>query len=632
MLSAAFGGLVSQVLVGPVGLRQTRVRRHDDIRRARERPAGPGAAGAAARRRGEAGDRDAADCDVGAPAIRHHRGHLHGLPADHQPIVGQRLEREAVGEQRRVGKVGFLRVQPEVDLVTSGIGQPHRAEPGAQRANRRETGNHGSRRPRIVARLERLLRALRLLDDRREAGHEGGGRVGAGELREAGQAGVHAVEQRGFVLVHLARNRGVDQPVARRSRGTAAAPDAAGQRRHLAHALALVVAARVRADLLVGSAEQFVVGTRVNRRGVFALGRRRRARWLPADDASPAGEVQLLRLPRPQPGLDLLGELRRVGGGAECFPREHRGRLVRAVPSPSLDRHRQHDVGALGPDEVDEVADHFLAAPLLVDLVRVERVAVVDRAGEPLLCAVEAVRRQELRRPEHSHVAKQLGPDFVLAPFAARRLHVDGPQALAEREQRVELVVLVVGMSGRLEERARHAEAAQGDAERDVPVVLGDERDHPRLRVERELTRGGEHERQDQGCPGEHRQSFHKERPRSAARTASGRPPIVDPSFLAVARQPTAAESPGGSRPSRVSVWQSVGRRTFGRREGRRSPAAPAFAHVVRPAHHALSEVEGRSTAPNRDSSFGCFRASQSAWLGWPPGKSQLAGRGCAFD
>ncbi len=97
----------------------------------------------------------------------------------------------------------------------------------------------------------------------------------------------------------------------------------------------------------------------------------------------------------------------------------------------------------------------------------------------------------------------------------------------------------------------------------------------------------------------------------------------------------------GGHPATPVGWWAAVGRATgaaatrsvFGAgRLGRRAPRAPFFAHVVRPAHHALSEVEGRSTVPNCASSFGPVCVSQSAWLEQPPGESRLAVRSCALD
>ena len=78
-------------------------------------------------------------------------------------------------------------LQAEVDLVARGVGQPHRSELGAQRADGRQSRFNRRRGPGIVAGVERLLRADRLIDDGGEAGGERRRRIGAGVLREAGQ-------------------------------------------------------------------------------------------------------------------------------------------------------------------------------------------------------------------------------------------------------------------------------------------------------------------------------------------------------------------------------------------------------------------------------------------------------------
>ena len=59
--------------------------------------------------------------------------------------------------------------------------------------------------------------------------------------------------------------------------------------------------------------------------------------------------VQLLRLPRPQARLDLIGVTARIGRGAESLAGKDRGRFVRPVAAPALDVHRQHDVRAVHP-------------------------------------------------------------------------------------------------------------------------------------------------------------------------------------------------------------------------------------------------------------------------------------------
>ena len=59
----------------------------------------------------------------------------------------------------------------------------------------------------VVAGIEGLLGLLRVVGDGGESGGQRGRRIRAGILRQGGQAGVDAVEQRGLVLLRLARDR-----------------------------------------------------------------------------------------------------------------------------------------------------------------------------------------------------------------------------------------------------------------------------------------------------------------------------------------------------------------------------------------------------------------------------------------
>ena len=70
----------------------------------------------------------------------------------------------------------------------------------------------------------------------------------------------------------------------------------------------------------------------------------------------PAAEVELLRLPRTQPVLDLLGILRRIAGELEGFARDHRGRLMMLAAAVPVGPQAGHDVGTDHPDQPDVVA------------------------------------------------------------------------------------------------------------------------------------------------------------------------------------------------------------------------------------------------------------------------------------
>ena len=51
---------------------------------------------------------------------------LIGCPRNHEPVVGDRVEREAVRRDHRVLVVLFLVLQAEVDLVARRVAEPHR--------------------------------------------------------------------------------------------------------------------------------------------------------------------------------------------------------------------------------------------------------------------------------------------------------------------------------------------------------------------------------------------------------------------------------------------------------------------------------------------------------------------------
>ena len=87
------------------------------------------------------------------------------------------------------------------------------------------------------------------------------------------------------------------------------------------------------------------------------------------------------------------------------------------------------------------------------------------------------MRRQQLGRAEDAHVPEELGADLVLPALAPVVLDVDRTQAPAMREHREERVRFVIGMRGRLHERAGHVQLADREAERHVAAVLVDDRE-----------------------------------------------------------------------------------------------------------------------------------------------------------
>ena len=191
----------------------------------------------------------------------------------------------------------------------------------------------------------------------------------------------------------------------------------------------------------------------------------------------------------------LVGKLRGIRRRAERFLGQDGRGFVGPVTTAALDVHREHDIGPSCAEKPHEVADDLLPPPALVDLGRAERVAVVDRAGEPLLRAVETVGGEQLGGAKHSHVLEQLGSDFILPPGAPRCLDIDRAQALTEREHRVQLIVLVVRMSRCLQEcAADHIQSTNRQAEGHVTVVRRNERDEARLCLQPGLSGRQQHE------------------------------------------------------------------------------------------------------------------------------------------
>ncbi len=191
--------------------------------------------------------------------------------------------------------------------------------------------------------------------------------------------------------------------------------------------------------------------------------------------AEPTRVVELGRLPRPQPGRDLRGELRRVRGSAEGLRGDVRRRLVvlpatlRVVPDEADD-----DVRADRADPVDVVLEDLLAIPALERLVTAEGVPEVHRAREVLLGAVHAVRGEQFLGAEDGERLEDLGPDLVLAAIAARGGDQRRPHAVLVPVARQQRRVLVVGVRRRHHQAADRAQLPQHEPERRVVGMLRD--------------------------------------------------------------------------------------------------------------------------------------------------------------
>ncbi len=236
------------------------------------------------------------------------------LARDDEPVLGERVDREALSTRERRLRVRLLVAQAFSQLhARVGVGD-ERVEAlldGAHGAEGRGDRTGGARRRRGVERGARGLE-LRLRLAQRRAELRGLRR----EAHEAGHGGVDPVED---VALHGCRGElrlRVEERVDALRR-----PRVVGE---LPGALAALQRPGAAAELLPRLAEQRVVdaGRHADRRAERALGR-----------AADPAVVDLAGLPGPQPLPQLLGEPRRVGRGAEGVARELAdGEVVLAAP------------------------------------------------------------------------------------------------------------------------------------------------------------------------------------------------------------------------------------------------------------------------------------------------------------
>ena len=404
-----------------------------------------------------------------------------------------------MGQDHRPFVLGLLLRQPEIDLEDRLVGQAERSELVPEGADRPETRQQGHPLGLDGAPLVDLQGGGGVPGEGGQALHEAGRGLGAGIPGQPRDRGVDPVEQRLLGLPRVGGDDGVVQPVADRRR-----PRQTDDRRH---PLALVHAAGLAADLGVGAPQQRVEsaeidGHRPGRRGLPAAAPRA-ARpagggapetAAEAEGREPVHEIELPRLPRPQPFRQLLRKPHGIGGRRIGFPRQHRRRLMVLPPTRAVGTHPGDDVGSKRANHADEIAQDHLAPPRLERLVAAEGVAEVDRAGEELLGPVQAMRGQQLLGPQHRQGVEQLGADLVLSAVAAgggdqRRAH-----ALAMTQQCQQPVDLVIGMRRGHHERAGVVDLPQHQPERGPAV------DRFRgLRPQRR-PRGGEGHTQGSAC------------------------------------------------------------------------------------------------------------------------------------
>ncbi len=163
---------------------------------------------------------------------------------------------------------------------------------------------------------------------------------------------------------------------------------------------------------------------------------------------------------------------------------------MRSVPAAALNVHGEYDIRAQHADEANIIADDVGASPLTDHFLRIEGIAIIDCAREILLGAIDAMRRQQLRRAQHRQVPEQLRPNFVLPAATAVILHIDGSQSHAMREHREQRIVFVVRVRRRLHKRSGHVELPKRESERNMAAVPGHERRiRPALRQDADMVR-----------------------------------------------------------------------------------------------------------------------------------------------
>ena len=140
-------------------------------------------------------------------------------------------------------------------------------------------------------------------------------------------------------------------------------------------------------------------------------------------------------------------------------------------------RQRHDHVGTNHADQPHVVGGDLLAAPFFERLVDPERVAEIDRPGEVLFRAVEAVKRRQLAGAEDAERFENLRADLVLSAVAARRGRQRGAVALPAVQLHEQPVVLVVGMRGGVHEDAGVGQMTQHQPEGDVPLLVVERHD-----------------------------------------------------------------------------------------------------------------------------------------------------------
>ena len=377
--------------------------------------------------------RDVRDLGRRRGGVPHRDGDPERLARDDEPIVGARVDHEALRERERRLDVRLLVVQPFAHL---------RARDGV--------GDERSRRSSTARTAVSVLRRWR--PGLGKAPQESNEARAASSFACASPRAAPSPEPAGAKRARPASDvsipsrtsaRGPPGASARRRAACRRPPRDRG-RRELAGALAAVHRPRAAAELLPRHAQQRIVdaGRHADRRAAR-----------PRVDAADPARVDLPRLPRSQ-APDGAARGSAPGRPRRGRPRGRAGRPRVVLPAARpLERQRQDDVRPERAHDAHDVAERVLAAPLREGLLDAEREAELVRAAEVLLHPVVAVQRVELRGAQHAERVEQLGADRVLPAFAARQREERRAHAEAAREPNENAVVLVV----RVRRHVQHA-------------------------------------------------------------------------------------------------------------------------------------------------------------------------------
>ncbi len=222
------------------------------------------------------------------------------------------------------------------------------------------------------------------------------------------------------------------------------------ERLDAAHLLRLVLAAAFSRDRRIRPSDD-----RIQNAGLHL--RRDRVVLAPS-----TGAIELPRLPRPKPFGDLLRILRGIGRRLERQRSEVPGELMLTVAvglvpgEPRMDHERPEQ-----PDHANHVAEHLAFAPLRLRFRQRLREAVVERAREELLAAIEPPRLKQFLRANDAQRVEQFRTDDVLPALAARQRQIRDARMVTSRGPRDERRVLIVGMRAGMKHARRRLQSPE---------------------------------------------------------------------------------------------------------------------------------------------------------------------------